>query len=61
MFPKGLVIFRFAILKWYGAGLGLGKPNFVMKFSIIIFTLALPSMRTSSTMFFPTYTWIIAI
>ncbi len=61
MIPRGLVILWFAILRWYGTNLGLGKPNFVMRFSIIMFTLALLVIKTSSTTFFPTYKWITTI
>ncbi len=61
MILKGLVIFLFAILKWYGIGLGLGKLNLVIRFSFMIFTLAPSSIKTSSTMFFLTCTWIIVI
>jgi hypothetical protein len=48
-------------MRWYGVGLDLGKLNFVLRFSIIIFTLAPPSNKKSSTIFFPTYAWVIAI
>ncbi len=52
MILKGLVILWFALLRWYGVGLGLGKPNFVLMFFIMIFTLAPPFNKTSSKIFF---------
>jgi len=55
------LIHWFAILRWYGVSFGLGKVNFVLRFFYIMFTLASPSFKTLSTMFFPTYIWIIAI
>jgi hypothetical protein len=45
----------------YGVDIGLGTPNFVSRFFIIMFTLALPFIKISSTMLFPTYTWITTI
>jgi len=61
MIPKGLVIYWFGIMRWYGAHLGLGKTNFVLRFFVMMFSLAPPYNRTSSMMFFPTYTWITTI
>jgi di/tricarboxylate transporter len=39
-----------------GTSLGLGTLNFVLRFYVMMFTLAPPSNKTSSTMFFPTCT-----
>ncbi len=58
---KFLTIWSYSDLKWFGVCFDLGNPNFVLRFFIIMFTLALPSIKTSSTMFFPTCTWIITI
>ncbi len=35
---------------WYGVGLGLGRPKFVMKLFIMILTFVPPSNKTSSTL-----------
>jgi hypothetical protein len=53
MIHRGPIILWSTILRWYGIGFSLGKPNFVLKFFVTMFTLSPPSIKKSSTMFFP--------
>jgi len=55
------VVVWFAIPKLYGASLGFRSPNLNLNHSVIILTPKPPSSNTSFIVFFPIYTWIIAI
>jgi hypothetical protein len=59
--PIGFVVVWFAILRLYGASVGFGNPNLNFNYFVIILTLDLPFNKTSSIIFFPIYSWIIAI
>jgi len=59
--PIGFVVVWFAILRLYGVGLNFGSPNFNLNYFVMILILEPPSNNTNSIVFFPIYTWIIAI
>ncbi len=59
--PTSFMVVWSAILKLYGASLGFGSPNRNLNCYVIILSPKPPSNNTSSIVFFPICTWIIAI
>jgi hypothetical protein len=58
--PIGLGSGLIAILKLYGVNLNFSNPNFNLNCYVMMLTPGPPSNKTSSTIFSPIYTWIIA-
>jgi hypothetical protein len=59
--PIGFVVVWFSILRLYVVGLKFGSPNFNLNYFVMILIPEPPSNNTSSIVFFPICTWIIAI
>ncbi len=61
MRPISLVMVWSTIHSVFYVGLGLGNPNHFHSSFVMMFTLDASSNRTSSTIFLPTWTYIIAM
>jgi hypothetical protein len=59
--PTNFVVIWFAIFKLNGVGLNFGSPNFNLNYFVMMLIPKPSSNNTSSIVFFPICTWIIAI